>query len=125
MVKFIGMECAREALAAELHRQIKEDGCMCYECYIAHRTLARSVLRMTRTGLLVRMTNKDLRAFEAYRKRQRESYEKARKAMRRAERTDNGLSLSEKRSIRRGIADIRAGRVITKDEFLEKHPELK
>jgi len=125
MVKFIGMECAREALAAELHRQIKEDGCMCFECYVAHRTLARSVLRTTKTGLLVRMTNKDMRAFEAYRKRQRAPCEKARKAKGRAAGKDNGLSLSEKRSIRRGIANIRAGRVLTAEEFLEKHPELR
>jgi len=29
------------------------------------------------------------------------------------------------RSIKRGIENIRAGRVMTKKEFLEKHPELK
>ena len=67
MVKFVGMGCAREALAAELYQQIKEDGCMCYECYVAHRTLARSVLRTTKDRRLIAEVGRDLKAFEGNR----------------------------------------------------------
>jgi len=38
---------------------------------------------------------------------------------------DGILSDETFRSIKRGIENIRAGRVMTKKEFLEKHPELK
>ena len=103
MVKFIGMECAREALAAELYRQIKEDGCMCYECYAAHRTLARSVLRKTKDKRLANELKRDLRAFEDNREH----------AM---DHLDPG--------IKRGLADIRAGRTMTQEEFKKKYPWL-
>ena len=104
MVKFIGMGCAREALAAELHRQIKEDGCMCYECYAAHRTLARSVLRKTNDRRVTAEVRRDLKAFEEHRRNERDGA---------------GASME------RGLADIRAGRTMTKDEFIKKHPWVK
>lgn len=125
MVNFVGIECAREALATELHRQIREDKSMCPECYFAHRTLAKSILRATQPGRLVRTINKDLRAFDAYRNTDRDKAESARKAMILAGSNEEGVSESEKRSIKRGIEDIRAGRVMTKEEFLKKHPGLR
>ena len=103
MVKFIGMECAREALAAELHRQIKEDGCMCYECYVGHRTLARSVLRKTKDRRLANELKRDLRAFEDNR-----------------EHAWDRLSPS----IKRGLENIREGRTMTTEEFKKKYPWL-
>jgi len=103
MVKFIGMECAREALAAELYQQIKEDGCMCYECYVAHRTLARSVLRTTKDRRVTAEVRRDLKAFEDNREH----------AM---DRLNSG--------IKRGLAGIRAGRTMTQEEFKKKYPWL-
>jgi predicted transcriptional regulator len=104
MVRFVGIECAREALAAEVHRQIKEDGCVCYECYVGHRTLARSVLRKTKDRRLIAEVRRDLKAFEEHR---------------RNERDEAGASME------RGLADIRAGRTMTEEEFIKKHPWLK
>jgi len=104
MVKFIGMECAREALATEVHRQIKEDGCVCYECYIAHRTLARSVLRKTKDRRLIAEVKRDMKAFEEHRRNERDE---------------------ARASMERGLADIRAGRTVTKEEFIKKHPWVK
>ena len=104
MVKFVGINCAREALATEVHRQIKDDGSVCYECYVAHRTLARSVLWKTKDRRLAAEVKRDLKAFETYRKNQRDKV---------------GAS------IKRGLADIRAKRTMTKEEFLNKHPWLK
>ena len=104
MVKFIGINCAREALADELHRQIKEDGTICYECYVAHRTLSRSILRTTKGRSLAARIRRDLKAFEEHRKNERDEV---------------------RASIERGLADIRAGRTMSKEEFLKKHPGLK
>lgn len=125
MVNFVGIECAREALATELHRQLKEDRSMCPACYFAHRTLARSIFRTTKSGQLVRGINKDLRAFDACRKRDRDMAEKARKAMKLAGSNEEGVSESDKRSIKCAIEDIRAGRVMTTKEFLKRHPGMK
>jgi predicted transcriptional regulator len=103
MVNFIGIECAREALATELYLQIKEDGCMCYECYVAHRTLARSVLRKAKDRRLIAEVRRDLKAFEDNREHAMDYL---------------------KPDIKRGLADMRAGRTMTKDEFLKKYPWL-
>jgi len=104
MVKFVGINCAREALATEVHRQIKDDGSVCYECYVAHRTLARSVLRKTKDRRLVAEVRRDLKAFDDHRKHVWDDLEP---------------------SIKRGLADIRAGRTMTEDEFIKKHPWVK
>jgi hypothetical protein len=108
-----------------VHRQLKEDKSMCPACYFAHRTLARSILRTTKPGQLTRQVNKDLLAFEAYQKKKQEMYDKVLGAKRRPAVKGNTMSGSEKRSIKRGIENIRAGRVMTKKELLKKHPELK
>jgi len=104
LVKFVGIECAREALATELHMQLKEDGCFCYECYIAHRTLARSILRRTKDRRLASQVRRDLKIFDEHRKH---GYD--------------GLAPS----IKRGIADYRAGMVMSEWDFLKKHPWVK
>jgi hypothetical protein len=46
MVKFIGLECARDALADAIHKQLNEDRCICAACYFAHRTMAKSILKI-------------------------------------------------------------------------------
>ena len=125
MVNFVGIECAREALATEIHRQLKEDKSMCPACYFTHRTLARSILRKIRPGQMAREIKKDMKVFDAYRKRALGMSVKARKAMKPMAEENGELTEAEKRSVRRGIQDIRAGRVMTTEEFLKKHPELR
>ena len=125
MVNFVGIDCTREALATELYRQLREDKSMCPACYLAHRTLARSILRSTKPGQYARGRKKDMRAFDAHWKMKDEMYKRARKTMKRGTSKGTAVSSSEKRSIKRGMNDIRAGRVITEKEFLKKHPELK
>ena len=125
MVNFVGIECVREALATEIHRQVREDKSMCPECYFAHRTLARSILRTTKTAQIIHEIKKDMKDFDAYRKRALGMCGKARKAMKPKAKENGKLTEAEKRSIKRGIEDIRAGGVMTEKEFLKKHPELK
>ena len=125
MVDFVGIECAREALATEIHRQLKEDKSMCPACYFAHRTLARSILRTTKTAQIIHEIKKDMKDFDEYRKKALGRCGKARKAMKPITEENGELTEDEKRSVGRGIEDIRAGRVMTKTEFLKKHPELR
>jgi hypothetical protein len=45
MKLFIGLACARNALATEIRKQHAEDGCVCCECNHAHEILARTILK--------------------------------------------------------------------------------
>jgi predicted transcriptional regulator len=45
MKLFIGLACARNALAIEIRKQHAEDGCVCCECNQAHKTLSRTILK--------------------------------------------------------------------------------
>ena len=66
MVKFVGIECARDALAREIYKQLKEDKCMCAACYFAHRTMARSILRGTPSGKYKKEIERDIKKFDKY-----------------------------------------------------------
>ena len=66
MVKFIGIECARDALAQVIYQQLKEDKCMRAACYFAHRTLAKSILRDTPLGKYKKEIQRDLKRFNKY-----------------------------------------------------------
>ncbi len=70
MVKFIGIECARDALADVLNKQLKEDKSLCAACSHAHEVLAKSILRdcagKKGCSRYVRQIERDLKRFKRY-----------------------------------------------------------
>jgi len=68
MVKFIGIGCARDALADVLKKQLKEDNCLCAECWHAHTVLAKSILKDKKKYYYKyrKMVERDIRLFQKY-----------------------------------------------------------
>jgi hypothetical protein len=69
LVKFIGIECARDALADVLNKQLKDDKSLCAACSHAHEVLAKSILRAGRRkhyAVYLRRVERDLKRFKRY-----------------------------------------------------------
>lgn len=67
MVEFVGIGCARDALANTLREQLEEHKCLCAGCWKAHETLAKSILRDAKQAKWYKDgIRRDLKAFDDY-----------------------------------------------------------